>query len=65
MLTLQFFTTGLLVGGIYALIAVGIVLVYKATRIFNFAVGELFALGGFFCYTFFVLFHFPACARRR
>jgi len=59
MLTLQFFTTGVLVGGIYALIAVGIVLVYKATRIFNFAVGELLALGGFFCYTFFVLFHFP------
>ena len=59
MLTLQFFTTGLLVGGIYALIAVGIVLVYKATRIFNFAVGELLALGAFFCYTFFVLFHFP------
>jgi len=56
---LQFLTTGLLTGGIYALIAVSIVLVYKATRIFNFAVGELLALGGYFCYSFVVWFHFP------
>ena len=59
MLTLQFLTTGILTGGIYALIAVSIVLVYKATRIFNFAVGELLALGGYFCYSLVVWAHFP------
>lgn len=59
MLFLQFLTTGFLTGGIYALMAVSIVLVYKSTRIFNFAVGELMALGGFICYSFVVWFHFP------
>lgn len=59
MLTLQFLTTGFLTGGIYALIAVSIVLVYKATRIFNFAVGELMVLGGFVCYSFVVWLHLP------
>ena len=51
--------TGLLTGGIYALVAVSIVLIYKATRIFNFAVGELLALGGYFCYSLVVWCHFP------
>lgn len=55
----QFLVTGLLTGSVYALIAVSIVIVYKATRIFNFAVGELLALGGYFCYSFVVWFHFP------
>ena len=55
----QFIVTGLLTGSVYALIAVSIVLVYKSTRIFNFAVGELLALGGYFCYSFVVWFHFP------
>jgi branched-chain amino acid transport system permease protein len=59
LLTLQFFVTGLLTGGIYALVAVSIVLIYKATRIFNFAVGELLALGGYFCYSFVVWGGFP------
>lgn len=59
MLFLQFLTTGLLTGGVYALMAVSIVLVYKSTRVFNFAVGELMALGGFICYSFVVWFNFP------
>lgn len=59
MIVLQFLTTGFLIGGIYALIAVSIVLIYKATRIFNFAVGELLTLGGFVCYSFVVWFGFP------
>ena len=59
MIGLQFFVNGLLAGGIYALIAISIVLVYKSTRIFNFAVGELLALGAFVCYSFAVWFNFP------
>ena len=59
MLTLQFSINGILIGGVYALIAVSIVLVYKATQIFNFAVGELMTLGGFICYSLVVWGGFP------
>ena len=44
--------SGLSMGAIYSLIALGFVLVYKATDILNFANGELVMFGAFFCYTF-------------
>ena len=50
----QFLVTGVLIGGIYALIGLGIVLVYKATAVFNFAVGQFFVMGAFFCWSFIV-----------
>lgn len=40
-----------MLGGVYALIAIGIVLIYKATRVFNFAVGELMLVGAFVAWT--------------
>ena len=40
--------TGLLTGAIYALVALGFVLVYKATGIINFAQGEIVMFGAFF-----------------
>src|SRR5262249_9165820 len=40
-------TNGLLVGLMYALVAVGFVLIYKATSIINFAQGELVMLAGY------------------
>ncbi len=43
----QFFVNGLMVGGIYALIAAGIVVIFKATKIINFAVGDMLMVGGF------------------
>lgn len=45
--------TGLLVGGIYALIALGIVIVNKASGVFNFAHGWMMLLGGLLFYSFF------------
>lgn len=48
---LQSMASGILVGGIYALIAMGFVIIYKATGIINFATGEFMMLGAFFCYT--------------
>ena len=42
----NYIVIGLMVGGIYSLVAVGVVIVYKATKVFNFAVGEMVALGG-------------------
>jgi branched-chain amino acid transport system permease protein len=47
--------SGLTTGSLYALVAMGLVVVYKATTVVNFAHGELFMLGGFLAYTFHVL----------
>ncbi len=52
LLFVQFLINGILVGGIYALIALSIVLIYKSTRVFNFAIGEMMAIGAFILYTF-------------
>ena len=48
----QFLINGIMVGGIYALIALGLVMIYKSTRIFNFAVGDLIMVGGFIAWEF-------------
>jgi len=40
-------TNGLLVGLMYALVAVGFVLIYKATSVINFAQGDLIMLAGY------------------
>jgi len=47
--------SGLTTGSLYALVAMGLVVVYKATTVVNFAHGELFMIGGFLAYTFHVL----------
>lgn len=62
MLFLQFLLNGLLVGGLYALLALGIVLIYKATRVFNFALGEMLAVGAFILYTFMLYLGLPLWA---
>jgi branched-chain amino acid transport system permease protein len=43
---LQFVSSGLTVGAIYALVALGFTLIYKASDIINFAQGEFVMLGG-------------------
>jgi len=43
--------TGLMTGGVYALIAVGIVFVFRATKVFNFAHGTVMMIGAYFYYT--------------
>lgn len=43
----QFLANGVMVGGVYSVIALGIVLIYKSTRVFNFAIGEMMVIGGF------------------
>ena len=44
---LQLLISGVALGCIYALIALGFVLIYKATETVNFAQGELMMLGAF------------------
>ena len=58
----QLILTGLMAGGIYGLVALGFVLIYKATRIFNFAQGDLLMLGAFFFWAMLVQAHMPLWA---
>lgn len=44
--------SGILQGGLYGLIALGFVLIYKSSSIFNFAQGEIVMLGGFVGWSF-------------
>jgi len=56
---------GLAVGCIYGLVALGFVLIYKATELVNFAQGDLLMLGAFTCYMFVVWYgvgYWPAFA---
>jgi len=48
---LQAVVSGVSIGCIYALVALGFVLIYKATEVVNFAQGELMMVGAFFAYT--------------
>ena len=50
----QLISSGFLVGGIYALIALGFVLIYKATNIINFATGEFMMIGAYIFYSLMV-----------
>jgi branched-chain amino acid transport system permease protein len=47
---LQLLLNGIAVGCIYGLVALGFVLIYKATELVNFAQGDLMMLGAFTCY---------------
>lgn len=49
---LQFVVGGLFLGGIYTLIALGIVIIYKSTKVFNFAQGWMVTLSAFILVTF-------------
>ena len=46
---LQLLVTGLVTGSVYALVALGFVLIYKSTSIINFAQGEFVLLGAYIC----------------
>ena len=56
----QLVVSGFAVGGVYALIALGFVLIYKATSIINFATGEFMMIGAYFFYSFMVYLGLPA-----
>ena len=51
-LFLMTLTTGILVGGIYALVALGWVLIYKCSGVLNLAMGELTLIGAYVTYSF-------------
>jgi len=43
-------TNGLVIGIIYALVAVGVTLIFSILKIVNFAHGDLYMLGGYTAY---------------
>jgi branched-chain amino acid transport system permease protein len=43
---LQFLVSGLTVGAIYALVALGFSIIFNASRVINFAQGEFVMIGG-------------------
>ncbi len=53
---LQQLIGGVALGCVYGLIALGFVLIYKATEVVNFAQGEIMMLGAFLSYTFIATF---------
>src|SRR5436309_4050806 len=64
-IVLQLVLNGVAVGCIYGLVALGFVLIYKATELVNFAQGDLMMLGAFTCYMFVVWYgvgYWPALA---
>ena len=48
-LFLQLFITGVMLGSIFALVALGWVLIYKCSGVLNLAMGELTLIGGYVC----------------
>ena len=59
LLNTQLVFNGVAVGCIYGLVALGFVLIYKATEVVNFAQGELLMLGAFFAYTYIGILGLP------
>lgn len=49
--TLQYFIAGLSQGALYALVALGVVLIYRANRVLNFAHGDVTTVGAFVAFT--------------
>jgi len=55
---IQLFASGIAVGCLYALIALGFVLIIKATDILNFAHGEIIMISSLLCYFLMAKYHF-------
>ena len=56
---LQYLVGGLATGSVYGLIALGFVLVFKSTDVFNFAQGDLLMMGAYITVTALVTFNLP------
>ncbi len=56
---LQLVVTGLVIGSVYALVAMGFALIYKSTSIINFAQGEFVLVGGYVCLWFYTSLGVP------
>jgi len=57
---LQFIITGLSVGMVYSLIALGFVLIWKSSSVANLALGQIVLISSWFTYSMLVQAHLPA-----
>ncbi|MGD0487803.1 MAG: branched-chain amino acid ABC transporter permease [Syntrophorhabdales bacterium] len=58
----QLVVTGFALGMMYALVAIGFVIILKCSNAFNIAQGHFVLIGGYLGYTFLVTFHLPLWA---
>jgi branched-chain amino acid transport system permease protein len=58
-LFIQLIISGIVIGSIYSLLALGFTLIYKATDVVNFAQGELLLIGAYICLHTTVTYHVP------
>jgi branched-chain amino acid transport system permease protein len=56
---LEFLIQGVVLGGLYALFAVGLSLIFGVLDVINVAHGEFFAVGGYLAFAAVVLLHLP------
>ncbi|MCA1032201.1 branched-chain amino acid ABC transporter permease [Bacillus timonensis] len=59
---LQMLVTGIVVGSVYALVALGFVLIYKSSDAINFAQGEFLLVGTYVCLTLVTAYNIPFIA---
>jgi branched-chain amino acid transport system permease protein len=50
---------GIQAGSLYALVALGLIIIFKATSVLNFAYGEMVMMGAYFSLVFYSFFHLP------
>ena len=53
MIFLQYVINGLIIGGAYALIGIGLTMIFGIMNVVNFAHGEMYMLGAYFLFTYF------------
>jgi branched-chain amino acid transport system permease protein len=58
----QLVVSGFALGMVYALIAIGFVIILKCSQAFNIAQGQFVMIGGYLGFTFLVTFHLPVWA---
>ncbi|MDQ7910816.1 branched-chain amino acid ABC transporter permease [Phytohabitans sp. ZYX-F-186] len=56
---LQATINGIVLGGAYALVSIGFIVLFNNTRFFNFAHGDFLTIGAYLGYTFTMLWHLP------
>ena len=56
---LQLVISGFALGMVYALIAIGFVIILKCSQVFNIAQGHFVMIGGYLGFTYLVMFHLP------